>query len=389
MIRIPASLPPDVRLAFGDVRDEFARLTASSNTDLHGRRLINAGDAIDPFDYVTLSHARRLVKESTPAAAVVSSDVSGEVLYGTHAVRLTHAAGSVAEGTLFYETDRAAFYQSETVLGLRVWLLAMCRPLRTVAALPADLGVNDEGFTWFDSYAGVTHRWSGNAWNRYLGMMVDTFGNMPNRALVDRGFLFAASDRGYQVWRNGVSAWVLLEGSGGPAAGTIANITTGLTADDVGYLYNATDYNRVYRWNGSAWEDAPGAESRGKIVHFIGAPDPIAGWALCDGAGATSSTSTGGTVGITTPDMIDSNAVLRSGASAGGVGGAATHTHKVDPPDTASGDDSAWIDVPRGTGAVITVATDPHHHHVDIAEFDSGAGDSYPPYYEGIPYVRL
>jgi hypothetical protein len=55
MARIPASAAADVQHSFRDMWAEIDRLKGVSglNTDLHGRRLINAGDAVDTTDYVT------------------------------------------------------------------------------------------------------------------------------------------------------------------------------------------------------------------------------------------------------------------------------------------------------------------------------------------------
>jgi hypothetical protein len=55
MARIPTSAPADVQNTFKDLWAEIDRLKAAAglNTDLHGRRVINAGDAIESTDYVT------------------------------------------------------------------------------------------------------------------------------------------------------------------------------------------------------------------------------------------------------------------------------------------------------------------------------------------------
>ena len=387
-MKIPSTAPPDVQQALREVWQALDRFAGHQDVDMHGRRLINAGQAIDPFDYVTDADLQialdAFAKTLTPAAPFATSST---VLYGTHAQRLARGSGTVARGTLFYETDRAAIYQTQDSAGTIIWALVMCRPLRTAATIPADLVTTDAGFTWFDQVAGVTYRWSGTAWNYYLGSVVDTFANRPSDALADRGFLFIASDRGYHVWRKGTTTWVLLEGVGGPTQGTLATITTGLTTDDAGYVYDATDFNRAYRWSGAAWADAPWAPARYEIGWFAAAPEPVAGWALCNGASVTRSTATGGSTSYTTPDLITNKPVIRGHSTAGGTGGAATHTHAVDPPDTASGTNSAGQAVQAGTGA--TVAADAHTHQVDVASFTSGAGTSYPFYYEALPYVRI
>lgn len=248
------------------------------------------------------------------------------------------------------------------------------------------------------------------------------------------GALFIESDRLaiYQARLvGGAAKWVWV--GGGPLAGTLANLTTGLGANDAGFVYYATNFDRVYRWSGSAWADAPGQEPRGQIVYFPAsltdaagnAMVPGAGWQLCDGtAGVSISTPIGGTSTITVPNLTGSNRFLRSVSGAtGGTGGAATtHTHAIDPPNTTStgpspnatgasstsstGNNSAQQEVQAGTGQ--QVAAQPHTHNMDhthdlgnhthdvnIASFTSGApsgasgDDALPPYYNARPYMRL
>jgi hypothetical protein len=55
-MRIPSSAPPDVQEAFREVwstLDRTASPLGSVNVDLKGKRIINAGSAVDAFDYVT------------------------------------------------------------------------------------------------------------------------------------------------------------------------------------------------------------------------------------------------------------------------------------------------------------------------------------------------
>ena len=55
-MRIPASTNlPDLQQAFRDLWQAIGPLLGDGgqNLDLHGRRITNAGDAVDPRDYVT------------------------------------------------------------------------------------------------------------------------------------------------------------------------------------------------------------------------------------------------------------------------------------------------------------------------------------------------
>ena len=304
---------PTTRMAVLELQKELNKLRGMGGIPvfsrapvLTGNRVTEVGDPVEDQDAVTKAWAEArfgasVIQVALQAGGTNPLPVTGlpgasSIAIGTHAERVSTAASGI-----FYETDRAAFY-----VGISsAWILAMCRPLRTADPLPTDLGADDAGFTWFDSVAGITYRWSGAAWNYYLGSLVDVFANQPALALADRGFLFFASDRGYQCWRKGATAWVLLEGVGGPARGTIANITAGLTADDVGYLYYATDYDRVYRWGGAAYADAPGEPTRGMYVDFQAGAPAGAGWLPANGIAQTESTATGGTAAVTPANVAN------------------------------------------------------------------------------------
>lgn len=399
-IPIPASASADVQAAFRAVEAFRAKWDGSQNIDLHGRRIINAGLGVDAFDYVTrLDLDTAAMGTGEPDTLSAPQGTPPTVLYGLHAERLALSVGTLTEGTLFYETDRAALYQlQDDGAGALDWYLAMCRPLRTSEAKPSDLGNNDAGFTWFDQVEGIYWRWSGGVWNYYIGSYRAAFASMPSAAEADRGFLFIASDRGDHVWRKGASAFQLLEGVGGPTRGTLANITTGLTANDAGYLYYATDYDRTYRWTGTAWEDAPGQPPREMVVYRNSASAPT-GWALCDGAAANISTSTGGTAAYTTPNLTGANKFIRSATGAGGVGGADTHdhtystviahTHPVLKRTSAGGSTTAFSEA-----AIVTDAatTDPVSGAVSITGSATGttdAGSSLPSYHQLVPFIRL
>ena len=63
-IRIPADATPEVKETFRQIQTILNRLVGERNVDHHGRRTINAGDAVDPQDYVTLRQAGEAISES-------------------------------------------------------------------------------------------------------------------------------------------------------------------------------------------------------------------------------------------------------------------------------------------------------------------------------------
>lgn len=321
MIPIPFDASPAVQQAFRATDAQLMLLLGSNNIDLKGRRIINAGEAIQPFDYVRKAELDSAItgKTQTPAPVVLQT----QILVATHALRLLKPAGNYPIGTLLYETDRTALYQVQLVAGVLDWV--------------------------------------------YIG------------------------GQNHRV--------------------TIGNFPTDLETTDAGFLAYATDYGREYRWSGSAWADAPGAPERGQVVYFNSDLLPnTAFWQLCDGSSTTITTPTGGTTSYTVPDLVGSNAFIRSvSGTTGGTGGGASvdleHVHSVNPPSTnssstalaTSGGPSTTQEVQAGTGVTVASATHEHNiaghiHSVDIAAFDSAAAlsdtDILPPYLDLRPYLR-
>lgn len=68
IIRIPSDASPEIKETFRQIQTILSRLAGDRNIDHHGRRIINAGDAISPQDYVTLAQIRRIIDESIVAS---------------------------------------------------------------------------------------------------------------------------------------------------------------------------------------------------------------------------------------------------------------------------------------------------------------------------------
>lgn len=429
-MKIPSTADPAVQQAFRDIDARMRIFDSGLNIPLHGRRVISAGRAVDLDDYVTLRDVRALIEnvDTDVDEPTTFTQPSGDLVRsGTHAQRLALSPASVTLQTLFYETDRFAFYQARLSSGVPAWVLnagSLDPKGDNLASRPADLGANDASYWFFAKDQGYEQRWTGSSWHYTRGLFIGTFANRPTFGDADTNFLFSASDRGYQTWYAGTSAWVLLEGVGGPTRGVIGSITGSLTADDAGYLYYATDFDRVYRWTGSAYEDAPGEPRRGEITYWQDDLLPGTGYALCDGGSYTRSTSTGGTTSWSTPNLTGSNRFIRSvsGTTGGGGGNATTHTHAIDPPNTTSAGPSTattsgpstndtsgpgtTTEVQSGTGVTVASAVHIHTmgnhthdrsetHDVNIASFTSGApsgtggDDALPKYLNLRPYARL
>lgn len=89
----------------------------------------------------------------------------------------------------------------------------------------------------------------------------------------------------------------------GPTQGTLNpdQKPANLGPKDKGTLFYSTDFNRNYVWTGTAWSDVPGAPTRYQTATFLTSPEPVVGWAPCNGQRVTASTSIGGTQLYQTP----------------------------------------------------------------------------------------
>ena len=163
-----------------------------------------------------------------------------------------------------------------------------------------------------------------------------------------------------------------------------------LISTDAGFIIRSTDFDRLYRWSGSAWADAPGQSQRGAISYFPSAYAPTTGWSLCNNTAAVAiSTPTGTTTTITTPDLTGANRFIRSVAGATGTtgGDAENHIHAVTGTNTDN-DSTAGTVVQAGVGT--TVAAKPHIHPLDVVTTaPTVPDDALPPYLELRPYIRL
>jgi len=89
----------------------------------------------------------------------------------------------------------------------------------------------------------------------------------------------------------------------GPVSGTLDpdQKPQNLGTKDAGTLFYATDYDRTYKWTGSAWTDAPGSPPRNHTAAFLNSPSPPTGWAICNGQQTSISTTDGRTEFFKTP----------------------------------------------------------------------------------------
>src|SRR6185295_3208359 len=63
-MRIPSTADPDVQSAFREVWKSIDRVQGGQNLDFKGKRIINAGRAVDPADYVTRFDVDQAISEA-------------------------------------------------------------------------------------------------------------------------------------------------------------------------------------------------------------------------------------------------------------------------------------------------------------------------------------
>ncbi len=285
------------------VAQTIKRLAQAHNVDSAALATLTRGLKAQPAP-LTLSQIQTSLQSNgtTPLNVTNLIGAATGAGIGTHDERLQAAIGPA--GSLWYETDRQVFY---IVNSAGAWIYGASFPgigsYVLEGSLFGDLGPNDAGFPAWTIDTGLLYVWSGAVWHVRAGTIIGTFAARPAPFVgVDANVYYQATDRGNQVWRLdfAANAWILVRGWGDPTQGAIAGITGGLTANDAGYRYEATDYARVFEWTGAAYTDAPGSAARyGYVDYQGGTPDLPAGWIPADGTLQTASTSTGATVPFT------------------------------------------------------------------------------------------
>jgi hypothetical protein len=137
------------------------------------------------------------------------------------------------------------------------------------------------------------------------------------------GDLFYETDRTVLYRLNAAeTAWVYATGE---MSAAFADVPTDLGTDDEGFLLQITDYGHRVRWDGAAWEFAPGDQGNGYFQDFAVAPT-VPGWALCNGI-ATTYLTMGAAIAetaFTPPDLSGTAAYRKSAAAYTGAITAAT-----------------------------------------------------------------
>lgn len=163
-MRIPPNLSPELQSALRELWAQIDKVAGPNNIDLHGRRILNAGDAVGASEYVTRAEFERVVSRVAAVGqslSSVASGLTGATKTGTHAERLAASVTDLTAGTTWYETDRTVTY---TLLASKAWSYTSGVMVGLDGAWPTDLGTSDTGFRYDASDTLKGYRWTGTAW---------------------------------------------------------------------------------------------------------------------------------------------------------------------------------------------------------------------------------
>jgi len=182
-MRVPPTLPSELQQSLRELWQSIDRMSGSRSVDLHGRKFLNAGEAIASDEFITKADLERLLSPDQISLLTggsgtgTSAATAPSTMSGTHAERLI--AGMV-RGLRFFETDRTVTYVVNEVSGSLVWNVASGVMVGLEGGQPNDLGAADVGFRYdaTDTYKG--YRWTGTAWQFWIALeQPDTYPGTP------------------------------------------------------------------------------------------------------------------------------------------------------------------------------------------------------------------
>ncbi len=156
----------DIQDAFRDLERKIEPLR-TGNVNLNGRRVINAGNAIGAFDYITKFDLDETVADILDQSSNQSNQVQG-ALINANKVRFgefaTRGSANSHDGEFFSATDH--HYVTWLSIG-SAWIVAFGTDSgnqSTIAATAALLGLDDAGFKFYVIDYAHLMVWTGSAW---------------------------------------------------------------------------------------------------------------------------------------------------------------------------------------------------------------------------------
>lgn len=261
----------------------------------------------------------------TPVAAVAgaSAIVSGSLIQGMHATRLTSYNPADFTGYLYYETDRTVFYISN---GL-VWSYCGGTHHCTLAARPTDLGEFDNGFLMHTTTYDHVHQWN---WSAGTG----SWGWGPGNEVSGGVQMFAVAPTG--------NGWVKCDGVTDPITYEKSDCTTATIAmaDKRGsYPKFANAYNNTVQaavaptLGGNVDNQSAGTPTgTNSAPTFTGS----AGTTSSDSAGTPSGTNSAPTFTGSGGTTSSPSGTVNGASGADFAAGTGVHTHTFTPAGTVS-----------------------------------------------------
>lgn len=228
------------------------------------------------------------------------------ILQDTHANRLANFPSvNYAISTLFFETDRTAYYIVQNAAG------TVNTSGTAVTWATGNHFVNTgTGFTGVQWPAGTVITINGVAYPISVTSSATAL-TLTTTAGTQTGVAYSVTS----------GRWVYTTGED---ATTQAALPADFGENDTGFLNSVTDYAHVLQWSGSVWTWGPGESGSGYFQDFAVAPTG-SGWQACDGStGVKYLKADGTTATVTVPNTAGSAAYRKSGASYASIITAAT-----------------------------------------------------------------
>ncbi len=208
-MKIPMSASLDIQLSF---KEAWAAIDALRlrDIDLAGRRILNAGRAIEPYDLVRKADIDNLYGFDVFYAKLKSkglNDFPGQLreLQLSKVAIVTSATAPKATdvGKLFYEQDTGILRFST---GSGYITISYQSISGIYAARPSASGVAD-GVTFYATDQNSTYVVNAGAWKYLSGCMIGNAAGRPTLAAGDVGFRYLDTDIGREIFWDG-SDWV-------------------------------------------------------------------------------------------------------------------------------------------------------------------------------------
>jgi hypothetical protein len=253
-MKIPSNANPEIQGAFREVWDTLNRFN-SKDINLNGRRIINAGSAVEGSDYIRSADAEsafgfNVVYNKLKAAGL--DDFPGQLRElqpsKVTIVTSTTTPRQTDSGKLFYETDTGA--------------LKFCTG---------------------SGYVTITYNFSAG-----------TYVTRPSATTLSDGVIYYSTDSTTLFIVN-TGAWVYLAGA---FVDTLAYIPT-LGTGDADFIFFPTDYEHFLRWTGAAWQFKKGDDGSRYYRDTDGTAPTVGVWGLCDGSTYACLNADGTTTNVT------------------------------------------------------------------------------------------